>query len=334
MFTVQDHRRFFAEFCWWEMKSGGPDSQLPTVAEMAKVDPNEDEQLWRALCYIGVYNVPYGEILWQHWSLAEAEHDPAALTKWLDQAYADKKIVTRMERRSARRSFQLDAYLTGARRFIRNDWQSLRQRCAAVEPLAAYEIVWDRVNKIPTVGRYAAIKLVEYLRRFHLLPVSTPDIRPKDAWSPRHTLGYIFPDRGLGNRDNSPAALNLAHASCVDAIDLLKSEFNVEIDMFQLQVLLCEYRESWEKKKQYPGRSLDSELGYARQAKAHWANQTDIWRAREKLFPHHHLGELRGWEGPRAEMGSCLSLNHYTWSDLLFDYTSTTDMKKPVAWPL
>jgi len=334
MFTVEDHRHFFAEFCVWELKSGGPDSQLPTVAEMAVVDmPEEAEQLWRAFCYIGVYNVPYGEIMWKHWSLAEAEHNPAALTQWLEQAYTDKKIITRMERRAARRAFQIDGYLAGARRFIRDDWLALRARCASLDPHDAYEVVWTRVNKIPTVGRYAAIKLIEYLRRFHLLPVVTPDIRPKDAWSPRHTLGYIFPDRNLGNEDNSSAALKHAHASCVDAIDLLKSEFNVDIDMFQLQVLLCEYRESWEKKKQYPGRSLDSELGYARKAEEQWGHNSDIWRARSKLFPHHHLGEMRGWDKPRETVAECLNRHHYTWTDMLYDFKSTTDMKNPVKWP-
>jgi hypothetical protein len=331
-FTTEDHRRFFAEFCEWELASGGPDSQLPTVNEMA-LGHDEPERLWRAFCYIGVYNVPYGEVLWRYWSLEKAEADPAGLRKWLDEAYAAGKITTRIERRSARRADWMDGYLMAARKFIRNDWEWLRDTCAAMENKhEAYEVVWKRVLALPTVGRYAAIKLIEYMRRYHDLDILTPDIRPANAWSPRHTLGYIFPDRGLGNTSNTPTALEMAHKSCVDAIALLLERDDILIDMFQLQVLLCEYRESWESRKQYPGRSLDSELAYARRAEQEWGHKSDIWRARQALFPFKHLGELNGWEKPRKEVGQCLNNHQYTWTDLLYDFKSTKNMAKPEKW--
>jgi hypothetical protein len=332
-FTTEDHRRFFAEFCRWELASGGPDSQLPTVAEMAN-SPGvpEDERLWRAFCYIGVYNVPYGEVIWDHYSLETMKQDPDDLRAWLDLAYVEGKITTRIERRSARRSDWMFGYLTGARRFIDREWQALKDKCASMDPELAYEVAWQKVLEVPTVGRYAAIKLIEYMRRFLGLKVSTPDIRPKDAWSPRHTLGYIFPDRGLGNKSNTDVALAMARQSCEDAIKLLHQEYGVVIDMFQLQVLLCEYRESWESRKQYPGRSLDSELGYARKAEYDWGHRSKIWVARQVLFPHEHLGELRGWEGTRKEVGQCLNNHRYTWTDMLYDYSTTTNMAKPMKW--
>lgn len=330
-FTTEDHRRFFAEFCKWELASGGPDSQLPTVAAMSDV-PDLEERLWRAFCYIGVYNVPYGEVLWDNWSYANVWSDPAGFRRWLNESYAAKKITTRIERRSARRADWMDGYLTEARNFIDSGWVKLEKQCASMDPKKAYEVAWERILRVPTVGRYAAIKLIEYLRRYHGLKVSTPDIRPAGAWSPRHTLGYIFPDRGLGNRSNTPTALRMAHQSCEDAIVLLWADHGVEIDMFQLQVLLCEYRESWESQKQYPGRSLDSELGYARKAEAEWGHKSDIWRARQVLFPNQHLGELHGWEGTRKEVGRCLVNHQYTWTDLRYDFTNTKNMAKPCKW--
>jgi hypothetical protein len=332
-FTTDDHRRFFAEFCKWELASGGPDSQLPTVAEMAQSSSDsEEERLWKAFCYIGVYNVPYGEVMWRNWSFEAAWSHPTELRTWLDGAYDAKKITTRMERRSCRRSFQMNEYLFGARHFIDSGWSKLVDQCKNTDPYFAYEIAWKRINQLPTVGRYAAIKLIEYLRRYHGLAVSTPDIRPKDAWSPRHTLGYIFPERGLGNKDNSLPALGVADQACKDAITMLRDEFDVHIDMFQLQVLLCEYRESWESKKQYPGRSLDSELKYAIKAQDEWNYRSDIWNARAKLFPHEHLGELNGWDGTRKDVAVCLATHLYTWTDLLYDYIHTKDMTEPLKW--
>jgi len=334
-FTTDDHRRFFAEFCKYELASGGPDPQLAMVADMANTDTaNDNERQWRAFCYIGPYNVPYAEVIWQHWTYGDALAFPKQMEEWLIRSFAEKKITTRNERKTVRRPEWMEEYLSGAVSFIkRGEFDRLREKCAALPPRKAYEVAWDVITKRPRIGRYTGIKLIEYMRRYLGLAVESPDIRPKDAWSPRHTLGYIFPDRGLGNESNSPEALKMARQSCEDAITLLNDEYGVLIDMFQLQVLLCEYRESWESKKQYPGRSLDSELGYARRAESEWGRyKSSIWQTRKKLFPHAHLGELNGWDGPRKEVGRCLSVNHYTWTDLLFDYKSTTDMAKPMYW--
>jgi hypothetical protein len=331
-FTTAEHRKFFAEFCRWELASGGPDPQLAMVHEMSKGQP-EEEHLWRALCWIAVYNVPYGEVLWMNWDSVSAYNRPTELSDWLVKEFASKRITTRIERRSTRRADWMELYLLGALRFVRGTWPELKERVArAPSPEAGYELTWNEVLRLPQVGRYAAIKLIEYLRRYLDLAIVTPDIRPKDAWSPRHTLGYIFPDRGLGNKSNTDLALKMARGSCVDAIQLLKDEYDVSIDMFQLQVLLCEYRESWESRKQYPGRSLDSELGYAGKAELEWGHSSDIWRARKELFPHRHLGELRGWAGTRKEVGQCLNNHSYTWTDLLYDYTRTTNMSRPYFW--
>jgi len=330
-FKTADHRRFFAEFCRWEMASGGPDPQLPMTHHMATVGEDVDgpEHLWRALCYIAVYNVPYGEVFWQH---CHRDTPRAELAEWLEKGFDEGKITTRTERKTVRRADWMLEYMSGAQRFIENDGAELWERCTGVDPYEAYEIAWATVLKLPRVGRYTAIKLIEYMRRFMALPVATPDIRPKDAWSPRHTLGYIFPGRGLGNRDNSPAALKMATQTCDDAIRLLEDEYDVKIDMFQLQVMLCEYRESWESKRQYPGRSIDSELKYAYRAEVEWGHTSKIWAARTALFPKQHLGELRGWDGPRKPVAQCLATYGYTWSDLMYDFNGTTDMAKPQRW--
>ena len=330
--NTEEHRKFFAEFCKWELASGGPDPQLPTVFEMAKDAASDEEAIWRGCCYIGVYNVPYAEVLWRGLPFAKCLQNPLWMRHWLDTAFARGHITTRIERRAARRPDQMYEYLRDCQHFI-GIYDKLCERCFdAATPEEGFEIAWEHVLKIETVGRYAAIKLIEYLRRFHDLPVRTPDIRPFAAWSPRHTLGYLFPDRGLGNRDNSKEALKLAHESCEDALALLDDDHGIKIDMFQLQVLLCEYRESWESKKFYPGRSHDSELRYARRAEDEWEYTSAIWQARKKLFPFKHLGEMMGWDKPRKDAAASLADHGYTWSDLRFNYLSTTDFAHPKEW--
>lgn len=318
MFTTEEHWRYFAEFARWELASGGPDPQLAMIVEMCK-DQSEIERVWRALCYIATYNVPYGEVIWH------ANPWPALnMAEWVDAAFAAGKITTRVERRCVRRVDWMQEYFVGAKRFV-EDWPALKET-------ATYETAWERITKVPRIGRYTAIKLIELLRRGCGLKVVTPDIRPKGAWSPRETLDSLFPDRGLAQRSDAPDILREVNTGCAEAIARLR-DYDVVIDLFQLQVLLCEYRESWESKRQYPGRSLDSELGYAMRAEKEWSYVSDIWAARTTLFPWQHLGEARGWVGPRKDVASVLANHKFTWSDLLYNYVTTEDVAKPVGWP-
>jgi hypothetical protein len=323
-FTTKQHWQHYADFCLWEIALGGPSTQLATVVKMAEGQP-EEEQLWRALCYIAVYNVPYGEVLWRF-----APRD-GTLDNWLKEAFAGNGVVTRFERRCLRRADWMIEYFAGVRVFL-EEWPALKEHVAkAMSPEVGYELVWERLMTMPRVGRYISIRLVELLRRLGL-PVITPDIRPRDAHTSRSTLAMLFPGRELDTKNNAPAALAAVNAAATEALARLHGEFGVSLDYYQLQVTLCEYRQSWRSKKQYPGRSLDSELSYARRAEAAWHYRSDIWAARAALFPAQCLGELAGWEGTRKTVGAVLANQGYTWSDLVFDYVYTKDMAAPVRW--
>ncbi len=332
MFTTDDHWRYFSEFCRLELASGGPDPQLAMVADMTAHLPLTD-RVWAALCYIAPYNVPYGEVVWTRHPWDSVCSSIADLNTWIDQAFADGKFVTRFERRCVRRADWMREYFAGAREFVL-EYQELSTYCEALPFPRAYDYAYARVTSVPRIGRYVAIKLIELLRRSAGLQVITPDIRPRDAWSPRLTINALLPELTLTRKGNDPALLAAVNAGCDTIIARLEAEYDIHIDLFQLQVLLCEYRESWEGKRQYPGRSLDSELGYARRAEEQWGHKSGIWESRARLFPHQHLGERedRGWPGPRKDVAVVLATHKYTWSDLVYDYTKTGNMAEPVRW--
>jgi hypothetical protein len=302
------------------------------VIDMSR-NESDQERWWRALCYIAVYNVPFGEVLWQQlpWSTVR-DYGMSDFHRWCDGVFRAQTLVTRFERRCVRRADWMTEYLTSARELVL-DIPRLAEACARQLPEDAYELAWNRVCNTDRIGRYVAIKLLELWRRDGTLQIATPDIRPKGAWSPRKTLGELFPGTGVEARDDNKALLETVRHYSREAVARLAGDYGVEIDLFELQVVLCEYRESWEGKKQYPGRSLDSELGYARKAKELWGVNTELWNTRVRLFPLKHLGELNGWEGPRKEVAVVLHDYGYTWSDLLFDFTATKNMREPVSWP-
>ena len=324
-FSTQDHWRHYADFLRWEMAFGGPSTQLTTTREMIVGLP-EEEQLWRVFCYLGVYNVPYGEVLWVN---VPRDASAAFTEQWLHAAFASGRLITRIERRTVRRPEWLAEYLTGVRGFI-TEWPTFRNDLgSAATPEAGYECAWDRVVELPRVGRYLTIRTLEMLRRMGI-PIRTPDIRPRDAWSPRGTLRMLFPDIEIGE-DNSEETITTVNRTATTVLDRLAT-VGIDIDYYQLQVTLCEYRQSWKNRKQYPGRSLDSELGYARRAEEHYGHVSEIWEARRRLFPPRCLGEVQGWDGPRKPAGQVLSNHGYTWSDLVYDYSNTTDFAVPVRW--
>jgi len=330
-FTSTEHWKHFADFCRWEQATGGPDPQIPLVGEMAR-DCSMNERIWRGGCYIAVYNVPFAEILWREWSWEHVQANPEDLLPWLTDVWPG--IITRFERRCVRRPEWMAKFLLGYAQ-----WQKVLLDSGSLPPTSSeerYLVMWDSCLTVPRLGRYVALKLLEYLDKHCDFSLRAPDIRPKGGWSPRETLAELFPKHNeLINGGDKPENHQIINKCCHTAIERLRDAYNVAVDYFQLQVLLCEYRESHESKKQYPGRSHDSELNYGNKAAALWPDaKTDLWRARSALFPQACLGEISGWDGPRKDLGRVLATHGYTWSDLKFDYhrTAAAGFELPVPW--
>jgi Alpha-glutamyl/putrescinyl thymine pyrophosphorylase clade 2 len=327
-FSTAEHWKFFAEFARWELAAGGPDPQLAMVNAMA-AGCSGAEQVWRAGTYISVYNVAFAESLWRDWPWEKVEKHGKQLPRWLNSHWP--KIVTRVERRCVRRPDWMAEFLGGYCKMART-YPELAARCQGMDPQVAYLHAWDTVTEVPRLGRYVALKLLEYWRRYCGLQVDAPDIRPRGGWSPRDTLARLWDRPEIAEKSDAPALLDEINKTCLQTLKRLRDDHDIKLDLFQLQVLLCEYRESWEGRRQYPGRSLDSELKYALKAEALWERKSEVWAARKQLFPHQTLGELNGWTGPREGPANALADYKYTWSDLRYDFHATTDWSRPAVW--
>lgn len=328
-----NHWDKFAEFCLWEMNSGGPDPQIPLVSEMSKGLPLE-ERLWRAGCYISVYNVPFAEVIWKQWSYDDVQvRGLKELEKWLHEHW--KQIVTRVERKTVRRPEWMFEYMSSYYSYLNNGvldaalWDT-----QSMSPEDRYLFLWDSsIKNVKRFGRYVALKLLESYRLYCDIDVVAPDIRPKDAWSPRTTLSVLHPQYAEQMLADSNEFNPLVNTVVQATLEQLWNDYDIQMNLFQLQVVLCEYRESYHSKKQYPGRSHDSELGYWNKVHVLWPDhKTEMFKARRNIFPWQHLGEVDDrWQGTRKECGQVLAIHDYTWTDMLYDYDkSKVDMSKPV----
>jgi hypothetical protein len=334
----KNHWDKFAEFCKYEKLSGGPDPQIKMVGEMSK-DTSWEERVWRAGCYISVYNVPFAEAIWEHWSFRDMNDNHPQLYGWLVDNWS--KIVTRIERKTVRRPEWMYEYFVSYYTFVKEDLMDTIRRTREMSPEDRYLYFWDITNaNIRRYGRYVALKLLESYKQFCNIDLEAPDIRPKDGWSPRETLAVLFPQHAVSLNSYESRFDPFVNETALRVQQKLDFDYGVKVDLFQLQVMLCEYRESYESKKQYPGRSLDSELGYWHKRETLWGEQEysmNMVEARQRIFPQQHLGEVYGWMGTRKDCGHTLADFGYTWSDMLYSYNATQlrnigSLQYPVKW--
>jgi hypothetical protein len=325
------HWRFFREFCVNERAVGGPDPHMATVAKMSeRVKPRE--RVWRAGCYIGVYNVPAAEAIWRHWTAAAVQRDPLAFEEWLQEHWAG--LPLRRERKAVRSPRKLARCLVSYAEWSENlpvrRWWTDETGTEADR----YEAAWATVTQdIYGVGRYVALKLLEFYTRYLNAPILLPDLRPAGGWSPKEALVLLYPEHvnvllGREDVDNNEMVNRVAGM----ARRRLRAE-GIDVSRYVLQVLLCDYKQSYAGRRQYPGRSLDSEIEYTRTVETHFGYVSAIWNARRALFPPQALGEVQGWPGVRKELGTVMRDHGYVWTDLAMDYLATEDLRAPV-WRL
>lgn len=311
--AAEFHRSNFAEFCRLELLAHGPDPHIAMVAAAA-----DGHGLWRAGCYINAYTFGGGAAVWTAWSTpASVLDDQEAFRQWVAANWAG--IPMRRERRAVKSKPKFAECMLSYAGWMTSHFAFGMD----------YEQCWASVRgNVKYFGRYATIKLLETLHRMGAIPVAMQDIMPRGAWSPRLTLSYMWPeyDLELNSSSDAPAVLQLANTLALQARDLVQEHCGVLPTWFQVEVLLCNYRQAIERK--YPGRAHDSEMGYYRKAEAYWGKDRlagDFWGVREALFPRTLLGEFGGWEGERKECCDTYLDRGYFWSDVLYDYEATVD---------
>lgn len=305
--------RLFCDFTRYEAAVGGPDPQIAMVHKMleGRAIP---ERIWGAACYSTVYNVATAEVLWRTWPLAQTlKADVADIAAWLTGNWPG--IATRTERRTVRtpekmarclKSFATWIDAKGWRGWGRNGWP----------------IAWGEVTSIYSIGRYQGMKFLQALDRIGIEGCVQPDLRLKDGKSSRQTLEMLAipPMPRAAWTVEGPAHL----ASLEAAAEQIRRDLPMSISPYELQVVLCEFKQAYVGKRQYPGRSIDSEAKYYWKIEVYWGDiDSTMWAARRELFPAVSLGETEGWEGPREELGALPAQYGYMWSDLEFSYRAT-----------
>lgn len=311
--------QLFGEFCRLKTQVNGPDVHMRTaLAALQDMQLSPREALWWLGAYTTFCSVPPGVSVWARW------RDPAQVLSgserfysWIDEHWAGLPIRT--QRRPVRSRRKLVTCISGMAEWCEFDGPRLGEM--------NYEEAWSSVDQsVKYYGRYAIIKLLEAFRRAGYSQLEAPNIRPAGAWSPRKMLAYLYPERAEALRSKSDSRQTLAEVNAVarDALGLLESELGRSSSFYELEVLLCNARQSIYSGTLYVGRTIDSELDYWRKSSEHFGDPTlgafDFFDVRRRTFPVECLGEVQGWPGVRKELKT---YRGYVWSDLLFDWHKT-----------
>lgn len=329
-FTKEDHWRFFTEFIREEKALGGPDPHLATLGPLLR-DQLRNERIWRCCLYASGYNIPLAEAIWTNWPYQRAASDPGELEKWVHGNWP--RFTLRRERRAVRTPVKFSRMLLSMLDWMRyGDLQVLWER-------GTFEDAWRSTGEIYGLGRYVQQKLIEALARHTLGPMGNPppfaqnDIRAKDGTSPREGLALLWPGNTefLLRGGNGPVNIQMIDDLALRTKQRLAEAGLDTVTWFELQVVLCEYKKSWQG-KQYPGRTHDTELRYFRDAQEKWGGfESHMLAARAEVFPEVILGEKRGWWRQREELEAALPVYRYTWTDRKFDFFHST-VANPMPW--
>lgn len=315
--------RGLGEFAEFELAAGGPDPHMRYVGHMS-MDSSYEERIWRAGVYVNVYNSPTAEVIWQHWPWQAVSRSYGAREQfagWLERHW--KGLQLRRERRAVRTPVKLakafDSYIQFAQRVPQID-----RLIPALNPVQAYNTWWANTESIYGFGRYARFKLIEYLSRYVLVnPVEMFDIRAAGGFSPRLTLADLKGrDTMIQPYSNKPEHLSYSEYEATRALEFLRTAYDLDVGFYRLEVFLCDFRQSYEGLRQYPGRSNDSELEYYYKVKDYWGSdyQSGLFDIRRKLVPVFCRGEHNSWTGVRKELGTLFAETGVTWSDIQYHY--------------
>lgn len=311
----------FLQFCQAETAVGGPDPQMIMLRLLCKGRTLVERSLLAGL-YVIPYDVSTAEYLWQK-LLVDPEQDVSGFVS--DEWAA---ILTRGERRCVRTREKFSSCLCDYMA-----WSAGIQKYFQYTGRELYDRLWDDCNSLRYMGRYAVIKLLRALRECVRLKIQEYDIRPENAHSPRAALALLYPDKAgvLESGSNDAGTISIVNMLADRTLCCL-DDVGVSIGYYELQALLCEYKETLSGRRYYPGRSHDEVMeNYYRMSPVRGNYRTDIFRIRQKIFPSECLGEVGGWRTVRKNLQPVLKQYGYVWSDLRFDYMMTADLSSPVG---
>lgn len=282
---VADLRRFGVE----HIVSRDIDPAYPVLDWVYSIlDLSDEQALWFTVLYLGYYNLPSALIAFNRYPEPCWGVDP------------ETAVLSCATERRGLRGGRVNEFLAGMHNVAMLDGaRPLTDYLAAGSdagmPVGNYLRLWDRLQLVPHIGRWAAFKLLEILRKVHGMALLAPDMRLEYCSGPRRGLCLL-----LGLPDEMQARvstyqLNLAAISLQSELGRLE----LEADFETLETILCDFHSLY-RGHYYVGHDIDAMQAQIEASPLDAAGRSLLYRARASALPEAYLGELNGWSGVDA----------------------------------
>jgi hypothetical protein len=327
------HFKKFVQFTKYKGQVGEPSPHLAIVGHMSRKKPVHDKA-WMLGCYGATYCLPSAQAIWGEWSYLKVLRRPKKFELWLKNNW--KGIVTRTERRCVRTYPKMFRCLYGYAKWVDEEFEALpglRKR-ESLSKREYYDAVWKSVTSVPFMGRYISIRLVEGLRRYcGVEGALLYDVRSIGGWSPKKAMTFLYPEQANMLLTDSKEG-NKVSDECAKDLLVSTRDHLPDVDYYIIAAMLCEYREAFERRHQYPGWTLDQEPLLYDKVALYWGKDFDggeLWKARAAIFPRAAVGEIgKRWYGTRWDCAKTLRDHGYNWTDVKYAFENTKDFSNPV----
>lgn len=273
------------------------DPVYPVMKEVARRRGLTPDQVqWLIYLYLCFYNVSSAWATFVEFpSPYDVTGDPAKLTKWEEENRA--RLACNVERRGLRggrvttaiREFALLVPVSGFKTI--REWLQIPD----LHPADIFLELWDRLQTVRFVGRWAAFKWLDLLKHVADLPIEFPDLRMAHCSGPRQAIEELY--YGVrSERQDAPYVTSLEAIAARLRNQMRTAGLDLSLD--ELETVLCNFH-SLAHGRYYVGRDIDEMLHDLE----HGAGDPSPWlESRKNVLDNSLLGEIHGWTGVRKSL--------------------------------
>jgi len=264
----------------------------------------DDEQAhWLVYLYLCAYNAPTA------WAIFQEFNDPhfysASVTESFKKWEAERRPRLRIniERRGLRGGKiveALEAYSCLVAGVPQRGWLETADGWLERDSKEAFSRLWNHVQMVPFVGRWAAFKWLDLLKHVLDYPIEFPDMRLAYCTGPRQALEELY----LGARSDRQDGPYIEWLDGVGkGLRTQVGSAGLSLTFDELETALCNFLSTMHG-RYYIGHDIDECQGDLEVWSGALADdlQAVWWSARQSVLDHRLLGEYNGWHGVRKDL--------------------------------
>jgi len=289
-YRLQENRELaFKKWCVWSIKHKDCDPALWLLNYLFdRYEHNIEQKYWIAWIYGTTYHLPTAWIIWNEFPDFELV-DQNRLKKWNNENYHRLRYQTDTKWNKGHLPDQFASYKrwimhNNAEKTQRHRFEKLQEK--------SFDFVWQSIIlNMHKFGRYSTWYYLQTLKDCVGVNIIPDNLKLNDhngSKSHRNGLLYALSHDELINKKLDPVTVQYLEIQALRLQCELKEEYNVDMDLYQMETMLCSFKKIFRKKQgRYLGYYLDRQAEEIKKVEADDWNGIDwqvFWDARSETL--------------------------------------------------